>query len=73
MKKIHSKKEYIARDSDGHLYRYTNRPVKDDRQWIVNPNAKTLTVYSRINKTWFPNVKWENKKPTKVIVTIELI
>lgn len=63
------KKEYwIARDKDGTLILSEEEPYKHNLHtfWSVR-NSTFMEIKG------FPKVKWEDKTPTKVKVTIEVI
>ena len=55
---------YVARDKTNDLYLYIgDAPVKDNKEiWTVNSNAN----YCELNPNLFQEVKWTDKKPTKV-------
>lgn len=56
---------WIARDADGRLYMYANKPIKDEEQWCSS-------VYDLfpLDVTLFPEVKWSDPEPTKVQIKI---
>lgn len=56
---------WVARDKDGRLWFYTDKPWKHDgKSWEV-PEGE----YMEIDKTWYPNVKWEDEEPTETAFT----
>jgi len=58
---------YLARDENGTLTLYFDKPMKfKDGHWRVF----VQTSHIELDKTWFPNVKWEDRKPTKVELTL---
>ena len=72
MKEITAKKgnkgvvnNYVARDEDRRLYLYKDKPYKDDGMWIGN-------MIARIKSSSFPFIKWTDKEPTQVEITIEI-
>ena len=58
---------WLARDEDGELAIYENRPFKDKRakQWALGGDWVFLP------ENWFPEVQWSDNEPTKVKLTIE--
>lgn len=52
---------WVARDKNGRLFMYKNKPSKDDEQWCSS-------VYDLfpIDDTLFPEIKWEDPEPTEV-------
>ena len=55
---------WLARDEDGSLYMYENKPVKHAVEW----RGSCLTD---MPQGMFPEVKWEDPEPTKVEIIIE--
>lgn len=63
---ILTKEIWLARDKDGGLIMYENKPFKDKRaeqwtlggQWVFLPDD------------WFPEVQWSDEEPTKVKLII---
>ena len=58
---------WLARDKDGKLAMYENKPFKGDRegQWSLGGEWDFLP------ENWFPEVKWSDDEPTKVKLVIE--
>lgn len=56
---------WIARDADGRLYVYKKKPIKKDKYWETYNYE-----FIGIEKESFPNVKWEDPEPTKVLISI---
>ena len=56
---------WAARDKDGKLYLYKDRPIKDKLVWYSPGFSLVLASAS------FPEVQWSDKEPTKVKITIE--
>ena len=59
--------KYIARDKDGALVAYSNKPVKLEKYWLFivpsNTNSyKNISLVSFI----FPDIKWEDENPFKI-------
>jgi hypothetical protein len=59
---------WIARDKNGDVYLYENRPVRMNTQWAGD-------VYSRIDIDTFHELKplWSDKEPIEVEVTIKKV
>lgn len=58
-------KAWVARDEDGMLCLYLTKPINIEGRWI--PTSHRFTV---MNQELFPEVRWEDEKPTEVIITI---
>ncbi len=57
---------WIARDKDGWLYLFENRPTKYENVWNEHDGRK---MYLQANL--FPEVKWEDEEPTEVELVIK--
>ena len=63
---------WVARDKDGTLYFYEQKPVKYENIWgYVDGGLSTVGRDEFLFK--FPQVKWEDKEPTKVELTIKIL
>lgn len=51
--------KYMARDKDGKLFTYKNRPQKRSETWLYD--SWLFGIYKA--KVRFPMVKWENEEP----------
>lgn len=69
MRNISNVYEYIARDEDGILYCYTNKPQKNINDWCCNGPACELLPLQDI----FTNVKWEDEEPTRIDDYVERV
>ena len=60
---------WIARDEDGELHLYSHKPYR-----IPHDVWYTGKIYSNIilSETLLPQIKWEDKEPTKVELTIKI-
>ena len=56
---------WAARDMDGKLFLYRDKPIKDKFVWYSPGFSLVLASAS------FPEIKWSDKEPTKVKITIE--
>lgn len=56
---------WAARDKDGKLYLYKDRPIKDKFIWYSPGFSLVLASAS------YPEVQWSDDEPTKVKITIE--
>ena len=56
---------WAARDMDGKLFLYRDKPIKDKFVWYSPGFSLVLASAS------FPEVKWSDDEPTKVKITIE--
>lgn len=53
---------FIARDSDGDLCVYTDKPFKEENVWLCHGsggNIGDLTIFNHL----FKNIKWEDANP----------
>lgn len=57
---------WIARDYDGSLYIYTEKPQKLLETWYMRGLG-----LMKISDLLFPEVKWSDEEPTKVKIVIE--
>ena len=60
---------WAARDKDGELYLYKDKPLRGSEQWHENPVS--ITGLIELRKESFPEVKWSDDEPTRVKITIE--
>ena len=56
---------WAARDNNGKLYLYRDRPIKDKFIWYSPGFSLVLASAS------FPEVQWSDDEPTRVSITIE--
>ena len=56
---------WAARDMDGKLFLYRDKPIKDKFVWYSPGFSLVLASAS------FPEVKWSDKEPTRVSITIK--
>ena len=54
--------KYIARDSNGYIFLYKNKPEKFDAVWYQTPAIVNLKHFN----VDFPMVKWEDTEPWKI-------
>lgn len=61
LKNINKDYKWIARDVDGVLYVYTDKPIKGDTCWglYLYAYASPLHVYKHL----FTCIKWEDEEP----------
>lgn len=66
---------WIARDKDGTLILFNNKPIKDEESgiWITINEDQSLIdqQWHIIKKEWFPEVKWEDNMPIEVELVIK--
>lgn len=60
---------WIARDDDGTLYLFKNKPVKGISVWRDETN-NDYNDYFEIDRNSFPEIQWEDSEPTSVTITI---
>lgn len=51
--------EYIARDSNGSLFLYIDKPERNSKIWFSNSKAVNLKHFN----VEFPMIKWEDSEP----------
>lgn len=58
---------WLARDRNSNIFIYENQPIKVKREgyWALGFPCISLP------KGWFPEVRWQDKDPTKVTLTIK--
>lgn len=58
---------WLARDKDGDLAMYENKPFKDKRieQWALGGQ------WAFLPEDWFSEVQWSDEEPTKVKLIID--
>ena len=59
-------KAWVARDENGSIYMYINKPKKLDDTWYVNSFC-----FFKLDDSLFPEVKWTDDEPTKVKLIID--
>ena len=60
---------WLARDEDGMLYLYKDKPLRGSEQWHENPVL--ITGLIELRRELFPEVQWSDDGPTRVKITIE--
>ena len=60
---------WVARDEDGELYLYRDKPFRGSEQWHENPVS--ITGLIELRRELFPEVQWPDEEPTRVKITIE--
>ena len=62
---------WVARDKDGTLCFYEQKPIKNEDTWdYVDGGLSTVGKDEFLFE--FPQVKWEDEEPTKVELTIKI-
>ena len=56
---------WIARDSDGKVYGYTNKPTKKSDVWDTNDN-----LLLPLPQDSFPNIKWDDTEPIRACLKL---
>ena len=59
-------KAWIARDENGSIYMYINKPKNLDDTWSLNSFG-----FFKLDDRLFPEVKWSDEEPTTVKLIIE--
>ena len=59
--------KYIARNKDGELYTYSNKPVKLERSWLfIKPSDANYHKNISLASCIFTDIKWEDEKPFRI-------
>ena len=61
---------WIARDRNGKLYLYRDRPLRYGNIWRTDDSIAGIG-FLRFADELVPEVQWPDKEPTKVKITIE--
>ena len=61
---------WVARDEDGELYLYTEKPRKDGDLW--NVDIINSSCLMELRSALFPEVQWSDDEPTRVSITIKM-
>ena len=56
---------YVARDKDGELYLFSEKPSKREEFWLMS-SATTKVI--QLPSELFPEVKWEDEEPRELIL-----
>ena len=59
-------KAWVARDYDGSLYMYSDKPKKKSYFWHA-----PQVGYMLLDDSLFPEVKWEDEEPTEITLTVK--
>ena len=66
MRKNSTLKAWVARDEDGSLYMYSDKPKKKSVFWHA-----PKVGYMLLDDSLFPEVQWSDEEPTEVTFTIK--
>lgn len=55
---------WLARDMNGELWLYSEKPIKSDRVWLSEGEFEEL----QLEDDWFPEIKWSDKEPRELIL-----
>ena len=58
-------KAWVARDEDGSLYMYTDKPKKRRDNWYAAKFG-----YMKLNDSLFPEVQWSDEEPKEIELSI---
>ena len=62
LKNLNTKWKWIARDEDGRLFLYKNKPDRETSRWIDDYKMFALNIYNHL----LPCVQWEDDEPWKI-------
>ena len=57
---------WVARDEDGILYMYPDKPQKRSYHWYPNKIG-----YMKLDDSLFPEVQWSDEEPTEIKLSIK--
>ena len=60
---------WVARDEDGTLFLYKDKPFRGSEQWHENPVL--ITGLIELRRELFPEIQWSDEEPTRVKITIK--
>ena len=60
-------KAWVARDFNGSIYMYINKPKKLDDTWSLHSFG-----FFKLDDSLFPEVQWSDEEPTKVKLVIDI-
>lgn len=60
---------WLARDEDGSLYLFNNKPIKGERCWISSQYGTEYDVLE-VQKDLFPEITWDDDDPVEVELTV---
>lgn len=60
--------KFIARDKDGAIFAYSNKPTKRENAWILSFGDDTCQDISLVSRM-FADIKWEDEKPFEITYT----
>lgn len=63
LKRVFKKIKYLARDMDGSLWGFVNKPYKDGFYWRADGFYCNLPKSISID---FPQITWEDEEPTRI-------
>ena len=56
---------WIARDADGSLWLYNEKPIKGRYTWLSNLG---IGQQFRLNEGLFPKVQWSDEEPRELVL-----
>ena len=59
LRNLEQKYNYIARDKDGEMYAYTEKPIKVQTRWANRCDLVSLVCINHL----FQSIKWEDEEP----------
>ena len=62
---------WLARDYNGSIYIYTEKPQKLLETWFVRGSGFMKLDDMKLDDSLFPEVQWSDDEPTKVKLVIE--
>lgn len=64
---------WVARDEDGELYMFNNKPIKGEHWWKLNIDPNSNSESYKLDSKSLETVKWEDTEPTPCKIEIKII
>ena len=61
-------KSWVARDEDGKLFLYQDKPIKFAGKWVQTQMKFHFRI---LDEEMFPEVKWEDEEPKELTFTFK--
>lgn len=61
---------WIARDSNGLLYAYKDKPIRNETGWRSIEGSRHIDSWYQLNANWFLDLRWEDE-PIELIIKVK--
>lgn len=58
---------WIARDKNGRLNAFTEKPQRDETHWKPSTDYLTCFDWNELEESWFPELNWEDE-PIELVI-----